>query len=265
MATFFGEVREIPSRAVDEDEEIDVEIPTVFFDLPEFSDMTQLPAYDTVICATGLAPTVFLESYLISKELRILGYIKLNPVSTPEAEFLGLKYRKQPHVVGKLCYDEANRALVCVSEKEVPNESAAEIASYFVDLSKSSSLECLIITALHYSYYKTGLTSEIRFPILRQLKTVTEGEVGGIMTLETPNTLSGLGAALLTECEVRGFRACLVAQYYESLDSDTVTKLEPCLGIERLRKLIKKPIEQARQYSQHLLRTSKIDRGNMYF
>lgn len=65
--------------------------------------------------------------------------------------------------------------------------------------------------------------------------------------------------------QVRGFRACLVAQYYESLDSDTVTKLEPCLGIERLRKLIKKPIEQARQYSQHLLRTSKIDRGNMYF
>lgn len=40
----------------------------------------------------------------------------------------------------------------------------------------------------------------------RQLKTVTEGEVGGIMTLETPNTLSGLGAALLTECEVCYFR-----------------------------------------------------------
>jgi len=104
MATFFGEVRDIPSRAVDEDEEVDVELPTIFFDLPDFSDITQLPAYNTVIVGTGLAPTVFLESYLISKEHRILGYIKLNPVSTPEAEFLGLDYRKQSHVVGKLCY-----------------------------------------------------------------------------------------------------------------------------------------------------------------
>lgn len=84
-----------------------------------------------VICATGLAPTVFLESYLISKELRILGYIKLNPVSTPEAEFLGLKYRKQPHVVGKLCYDEANRALVCVSEKEVSMMNLTTNTYYF--------------------------------------------------------------------------------------------------------------------------------------
>ncbi|OQR73247.1 proteasome assembly chaperone 1-like, partial [Tropilaelaps mercedesae] len=99
----------------------------------------------------------------------------------------------------------------------------------------------------------------------RQLKTVSEGEVGNIVTLETPNTLSGLGAALLTECEVRGLRACLVVQYYDSLDSDTVARLEPCLGIERLQKLIKRPTEQARQNIQQLLRHSKIDRGNMYF
>lgn len=48
MAAYFGEVREIPSRAVDDDEEVDVELPTVYFDLPEFSDITQLPSYDTV-------------------------------------------------------------------------------------------------------------------------------------------------------------------------------------------------------------------------
>ncbi|XP_003743044.1 proteasome assembly chaperone 1 [Galendromus occidentalis] len=265
MAAYFGEVREIPSRAVDDDEEVDVELPTVYFDLPEFSDITQLPSYDTVICATGLAPTVFLESYLISKEHRILGYIKLNPVSTPEAEFLGLDYRRQSHVVGKLCYDEANRTLVCVSEKEVPNESAAEIAQYFVELSGSKTLECLVITSLPISQYKSAKTSELSLPILRQLKTVSEGQVGDIPTLETPNTLSGLGAALLTECEVRGLKACLIAQYYDTIDSDTVSKLEPCLNVERLKKVAKRPVEQGRHNIQQLLRQSKIDRGNMYF
>lgn len=56
MAAYFGEVREIPSRAVDDDEEVDVELPTVYFDLPEFSDITQLPSYDTVSCFRQNSP-----------------------------------------------------------------------------------------------------------------------------------------------------------------------------------------------------------------
>lgn len=268
MATFFGEVTEIRSRAVDDDEEVDVELPTVYFDLPDFSDITQLPSYNTVIVATGLAPTVFLESYLIdNKNHSILGYIKLNPVSTPEAELLGLDYRKQSHVVGKLCYDPKNKALICVSEKEVPNESAAEIARYFVELAKSEvPLECVAITALPFSSYKTAMTSELIFPILRQLKTTCETtEPGGITVLETPNTISGLGAALLTECEVRNLNATLVVQYYDTIDNDTVSKLEPVLKIDRVAKHVTRPIEVGRQFIQKFLRHSKIDRGNMYF
>jgi len=268
MATFFGEVTEIPSRAVDEDEETDVEMPTVYFDLPDFSDITQLPAYNTVIVATGLAPTVFLESYLIdSKEHRILGYIKLNPVSTPEAEFLGLDYRRQCHVVGKLCHDEQRKALICVSEKEVPNESAAELAKYFVELSKSDRpLECIIVTALPFSNYETAMTQEINFPILRQLRTTCEtSDLADIARLETPNTISGLGAALLTECEVRRLKATLVVQYYDTIDSDTVSRLEPILKIDRLATHLCRSVEAGRQAIQKFLRHSKIDRGNLYF
>ena len=50
--------------------------------------------------------------------------------------------------------------------------------------------------------FSDSLTPRHTFVPFRQLKTVSEGPVGEIATLETPNTLSGLGAALLTECEV---------------------------------------------------------------
>jgi len=158
------------------------------------------------------------------------------------------------------------KALICVSEKEVPNESAAEIARYFVDLSKCEvPLECVAITSVPFSSYKTALTSELKFPIMRHLKTTTELEVGAIPVLETPNTISGLGAALLTECEVRGLKASLIVQYFDCIDNDTVSRLEPVLKVERLAKHIKKPVEVGRQAIQKFLRHSKIDRGNMYF
>lgn len=74
MATFFGEVRDIPSRAVDDDEEVDVEMPTVFFDLPDFSDMTQLPAYDTVCIYSILW---ILTTWIITKDVLILGWVHI--------------------------------------------------------------------------------------------------------------------------------------------------------------------------------------------
>src|SRR5690606_31696632 len=84
-------------------------------------------------------------------------------------DVLGIDYSRQPNTVGKLLFDAAHSIIFCTSEKEVPQESAAEVARYFVDLAKNSVVTAIALTTLPHSHYKT--IASVNFPLLRHLQT----------------------------------------------------------------------------------------------
>ncbi|CAN7994093.1 proteasome assembly chaperone 1 [Ixodes scapularis] len=274
MATFFGEVLPIHSRAVDDNEDENVETPSVFFDLDsKYDDVSSLPAYDLVCVATGAAPNIFAQCYLLPDSYQVLGSIRLNAsrhdASDPSSSAVwGLDYMRRPDTLGKLLHyaGHGNGVLYCVCEKEVPPENCAAIARHFVQLSKSTNVTSVSFTALPASEYKSKGRPE--FPLLRQLRTCSfkSGPEETVPDLETPNTVSGLSAAMLTECEVGGMSGVLYVLYCDTaeVDSSVVRALEPALKLPCLQAL-SQPVESCRIELLRRVRDSRIDRGNLYF
>ncbi|XP_064489607.1 proteasome assembly chaperone 1-like [Ornithodoros turicata] len=272
MATFFGEVLPIHSRAVDDNEDEDAETPSVYFDLDsKYDDVSLLPSYSLICVATGLAPSIFVQSYLVPTGHEVLGTIRLNAAKHNPDTTLGLDYSKRPNTLGKLLHHSGkDGVLYCVCDKDVPHEHCATIARHFVDLSKSSSVTSIAFTSLPASDYKTKRASgKPEYPVLRRLMTsacCSEKSEDGIPFLETPNTVPGLSAAVLTECEVRELPGVLVVGYGDTpeLDSSCVRAYEPALKLACLQGL-SQPVESCRSALLRHVRDARIDRGNLYF
>lgn len=275
MATFFGEVLPIHSRAVDDNEDENVESPSVYFDLDsKYQDVSSLPSYDLVCVATGVAPSIFVQCYLVPEDHQLLGSIRLNASTHDDAcrdpassATWGLDYSRRPDTLGKLLhFAGGGGVLYCVCDKELPLENCAVIARHFVELSKSNRVTSVSLTALPASEYKSKGRPE--YPLLRQLRTCAfaAGEEESIPNLETPNTVSGLAAALLTECEVRDLPGLLLVLYCDTpdVDSSVVRALEPALKLPPLQAL-SKPLESCRTDLLRRVRDARIDRGNLYF
>lgn len=272
MATFFGEVLPIHSRAVDDNEDENAESPSVYFDLDQrYQDVPSLPAYDLVCVATGIAPSIFLQCYLLPDSHQVLGTIRLNPTKQQDAssDVWGLDYNRRTDVLGKLIHYPGHGAgvLYCLCDKEVPFESCAPIARHFVELSKSPRVTSVCFTALPASDYKSKGRPE--FPLLRQLRTFGSARNGteeAVPDLETPNTVSGMCAAVLTECEVGDMPGTLFVLYTDTpeVDSTVVRVLEPTLRLNSLQAL-NQPLDNCRNELLRRIRDAKIDRGYLYF
>lgn len=273
MATFFGEVLPIHSRAVDDNEDENAESPSVYFDLDErYKDVPSLPAYDLVCVATGVAPSIFVQCYLLPNSHQVLGTIRLNTAkqdATDPSSAWGLDYSRRPDVLGKLLHfsGHGGGVLYCVCEKDIPLENCAPIARHFVELSKSPRITSVSFAALPASEYKCKDKPE--FPLLRQLRTCNSNRNGtedAVPDLETPNTVSGMCAAMLTECEVGDMPGTLFVLYYDTpeVDSSVVRALEPALRVNCLQPL-NQPLDTCRTDLLRRVRDAKIDRGNLYF
>lgn len=273
MATFFGEVLPIHSRAVDDNEDENAESPSVYFDLDQrYQDVPSLPAYDLVCVATGIAPSIFVQCYLLPNNHQVLGTIRLNTAkqdaNDPSGAW-GLDYSRRADVLGKLLHfsGHGGGVLYCVCEKEIPLENCAPIARHFVELSKSPRITSVSFAALPASEYKSKDKPE--FPLLRQLRTCglsQNGTEDAVPDLETPNTVSGMCAAMLTECEVGDMPGTLFVLYYDTpeVDSTVVRALEPALRVNCLQPL-NQPLDTCRTDLLRRVRDAKIDRGNLYF
>lgn len=273
MATYFGEVLPIHSRAVEDSEDEDAETPSVYFDLDsKYEDISLLPSYNLICVATGLAPSIFVRSYLVPDSHQVLGTIRLNAANHGAADTVwGLDYSRSPDSLGKLLHYSGNGGvLYCVCDKDVPHEHCATIARHFVELSKSGNVTCIALSALPASDYKTkGAAGKLGYPLLRQLRTCAFGPGktdDGVPPLETPNTVSGLSAAVLTECEVREMPGVLIVGYSDSpeVDSSAVRAYEPALKLPCLHGL-SQPAESCRSALLRHVRDARIDRGNLYF
>lgn len=276
MATFFGEVLPIHSRAVDDNEDENVESPSVYFDLDQrYQDVPSLPAYDLVCVATGIAPSIFVQCYLVPDAHQVMGTIRLNPTkqqdssNDPSGGVWGLDYSRRTDVLGKLVHYSGHGAgvLYCLCDKEIPFESCAPIARHFVELSKSPRVTSVSFAALPASDYKSKGRPE--FPLLRQLRTFGSARNGTeevIPDLETPNTVSGMCAAMLTECEVGDMPGTLFVLYTDTpeVDSTVVRALEPTLRLNCLQAL-NQPLDNCRNELLRRVRDAKIDRGYLYF
>ncbi|KAH8030458.1 hypothetical protein HPB51_006890 [Rhipicephalus microplus] len=196
MATFFGEVLPIHSRAVDDNEDENAESPSVYFDLDQrYQDVASLPAYDLVCVATGIAPSIFVQCYLLPDSHQVLGTIRLNPTKQQDCPQRRLGTGLQP----------SHRRLGQADSLSGPRASL-----------RCASRHC------RPSDYKSKGRPE--FPLLRQLRTFGSARNGteeAIPDLETPNTVSGMCAAVLTECEVGDMPGTLFVLYTDTPEVDS--------------------------------------------
>ncbi|XP_064837947.1 proteasome assembly chaperone 1 [Oncorhynchus masou masou] len=272
MATFFGEVLSVYSRAVEEDdddldddnedERIHREIeekrevhivwcPEVAQSL-EDSGSNKLQCLDLII-AVGTNAAGFLSAYVLNTESwdavghvslwneRSRGSSRQSIAPLPgEPACLFYRHRDNPAV------------LVCQSTCYIAEDQLFQWTEKVFGCLQKRGLSVMVLSDSPVAEYKTpDYLYGSAVPFLRSLKSSASKSQALCPALEQPNILTGLPAAVLSHCQVHEIPAVLYQCYTDVISPDSITmetykpallclsklvKLEPCLSADVLRK-----------------------------
>lgn len=276
MATFFGEVLPVFSRAVVDDEDEDVPVPEVFIVRETAEETTHdHPNFDCqlLVVAVGPSASTFVEAYILSRPLLPVASVQVRGSDKDDTDdqLSGLKFRKQPTTLGHFYHTHLLDKVLCcvVPEKLLPEQSTTLGEKIFSCVNRTCFTKpvVIILTSLHMCEYKTQKNfDEHQSIVLRALhsSTYTTGRLNQPY-LEQPNTLSGLAAAVLSECEVREIPGVLFICYTDMLDSDPshVQAFVPLLEQHPFKSFVI-PNEEAEANLKNLLMQRTRDWGNLY-
>ncbi|XP_054717008.1 proteasome assembly chaperone 1-like [Uloborus diversus] len=220
MASFFGEVSELSSRAVD-DEEVDNQ--------PKFA--IQLETLDTSkacsnipckagIFAVGDSPSAFVKSYLLPENATAIAKVKcLRTQNDDSSEFYnGIKnsLSSDARSIAAIYLIDADHLFFDISSN-TPEELSTILCNmlhnhFCCDLG-------IILTSVHASAFKSEKAISKLQP--RFLKTLTTSSFASnyacnIPKLQVPNFLSKFPAALLTKFEIRKKPALCIISYVDT-------------------------------------------------
>ncbi|CAG5117426.1 unnamed protein product [Candidula unifasciata] len=214
MATFFGEVLPVTSRAVDEDEEED--------------DVTAVPTIDPVVRWTEnfsveveklqdrkIPCTVFILA--LSVEANAFSDIYLKPFGyEPVGEILPNPKEdvtsSQSSTTDKTCSINRCRSnpavYLCQCKVDILPEHSYAWVKLLIDRFDLLSADIIILTSSGMSGYCSDLPfSDLETPFLRCLKSESFTGFPKCKILEQPNMVTGVPAQLMTFCQVYGYRA----------------------------------------------------------
>uniref|UniRef100_A0AAZ3QF59 Proteasome assembly chaperone 1 n=1 Tax=Oncorhynchus tshawytscha TaxID=74940 RepID=A0AAZ3QF59_ONCTS len=251
MATFFGEVLSVYSRAVEEDDddlddenederihrEIEEKREVHIVWCPEVAQSLEDSGSNTLQCsdliiAVGTNAAGFLSAYVLNTESwdavghvslwneRSRGSSRQSIAPLPgEPACLFYRHRDNPAVLG--CLQKRGLSVMVLSDSPVAEYKTPD-----------------------YLYGSA-------VPFLRSLKSSASKGQALCPALEQPNILTGLPAAVLSHCQVHQIPAVLYQCYTDVISPDSITmetykpallclsklvKLEPCLSADVLRK-----------------------------
>ncbi|NP_001290897.1 proteasome assembly chaperone 1 [Esox lucius] len=283
MATFFGEVLSVYSRAVEEDDdelddenEEDEQIRREIEEKREvyiewYPDVTQsvssgnctLQCSDLII-AVGPNASGFLSAYVLNTESwDAVGHVSLwneksrctsrQPPLPGEPACRFYRHRDNPSV------------LMCQSTCYVAEDQLFQWADKVFGSLLNRGLNVMVLSDSPVAEYKTpDYLYGSAVPFLRSLKSSAFKDQALCPALEQPNILTGLPAAVLSHCQVHRIPAVLYQCYTDVIGPDTVTmetykpaltslsklvKLEPCPSADALRRFAKVSEAQSNLYT----------------
>ncbi|XP_060571817.1 proteasome assembly chaperone 1-like [Ruditapes philippinarum] len=249
MASFFGEIIQSRSRAVDEDED-ELDCPTISTTNIRWSPVVRaevlkkpdgkLPCQSLII-AIGPAASAFAQSYILTENYYVVGALFSGLEDTDINTF------DQLSPTDKTCYIYRCRqipdAFLCLCKTDVsPEQSYSFTEQLFSCISSDSphfymSILCSCMT----SEYKSDVpVSDMNPPFLRSLKTNKFPGTPLGPYLEQPNLVSGLPAQLLTYAQMKDLKTVLYICYTDSVYPDyaSIRIFHPLLQSTPIRDLI---------------------------
>ncbi|XP_068122136.1 proteasome assembly chaperone 1 [Hyperolius riggenbachi] len=258
MATFFGEVVSVFSRAVDDDEEEEgreeeedeedreirrelerkrevrltwsSEVSTAIENSPEH----RLPCC-SLILAVGDNATGFVSSHILSSgSWEVSGNITLWNERCREASPSScIFYRSitEPTV------------MLCQCKSYVAEDQQFQLCEKVLGCLQKTNLKVTILSTCPVSDYKTTeSTYNLPVPFLKVLKTKHYTDGTPCSPLEQPNIVDGLPAAVMAHCQVWGIPALYYQCYTDitKLDSVTIEAFRPVLSCQTMSRLAAK-------------------------
>lgn len=282
MATFFGEVLSVYSRAVEEDDrddednenEEDAEIrreleekrkvnlkwcPEVSQEIETCSDKKLLCSH--LIITVGTNASGFLSAFILnSPSWKRIGWLALwnersrgsGPMSNPPA----------PGEPGCVLYQqkEGDSVLICQCTSYIAEDQFFQWTEKVFGCLQKRGLAVTVLSDASIAEYKASdYLHGSDVPFLRALKTSAYKDVVNCPFLEQPNIVTGLPAAVLCHCQIHGIPAVLYQNYSDVISADSVT-MEAYKRALSWTKSLKPP---STDILQKITRSSDVH-GNLY-
>lgn len=214
MATYFGEVIPISSRAVD-DEELDNNHPKYTVSIEKAGELSSCKL---MIFSVGEIASIFVKSYFLPDNFNQICAIKFSSdKEDDESTFYTGMQRNIKNLTAASVFSLHSDILICDVAKSVPVEIWYEVTELI--LKSYSPSEVLVLTSKHMATFKNESSNSAisEKPFLKSL--CTSKYSCNIPRLTSPNFLSNLPASVLLKCEVTKLPALCVVNY---VDTDAV-------------------------------------------
>lgn len=224
MASFFGEVRPLLSRAIDDEDADNQPKYTVHLVNTEKRDQFN-ENVKLVIFSVGEIASVFLKSYFLRDNSNLISTVKY----TCEKDDLDSTFYTSmksnvnvKDVVAASVFTSSSGILICEISNSIPEYICHEVTDLIFKNFFPS--QVLILTSQHMATFKRESSISIEMPFLKRLCTSVylSNYSCNIPRLDSPNFLSNMPASLLLKSEVTKVPALCVVNY---VDTDSIDSL----------------------------------------
>jgi len=240
MATFFGEVLPSFSRAVDEDDdEDDSPSAKISCEWSWLKEKESCLKCSQLLMATDDMTEAFLRVYVLNSDHAEVAKLRILTSSCN----LDVEIEKPRRAEEKSCVIyQLTGCDICVATlpSNLMPEHTYEITKELLSHISQHSLHITVLSSSAATTYKTE-RYDIQTPFLRCLKTSYCKSDAVSPYLEQPNTVEGIPAQVLTQCEIQGISACLYTCYKETmfLDADSLHVIQNALKKTDLSSVLK--------------------------
>ncbi|KAK0044571.1 proteasome assembly chaperone 1 [Biomphalaria pfeifferi] len=229
MATYFGEVLPVSSRAVDlddDEDENDDELPqTLPSPVLQWSVHVQEElnhskdkklSCSKFLLAYGIEANAFADIYLIKQSsFEQIGSIFTSSDAVDEAT--GFKDSRRNKTCSIFRDSNDSSALVCMCKRDVLPEESHTWTKLILDNIDLSHAVITVLTSFSTGNYSSEIPqSQLKTPFLRCLKTTEYTAAAVCPALEQPNMLTGFPAMLMTFFQVQKYKAIIFVCYKEN-------------------------------------------------
>ncbi|XP_030648729.1 proteasome assembly chaperone 1 [Chanos chanos] len=284
MATFFGEILSVYSRAVEEDDQDDIEEENeedaqIRREVEEKREvhvhwsvevLQSNPSQETLHCsdlviAVGANATGFLSAYVLnSGSWSQVGWVSLwnersrgtsRPTRAPLPEEPGCVIYRQ---------DQCPSVMICQSTCYIAEDQLFQWTEKVFACLQKRGLSVTVLSDSTVAEYKApNYVYGSGSPFLRALKTSAHKDKIPCPLLEQPNIVAGLPAAVLSHCQIQRIPAVLYQCYSDVIYPDSVTMETYKPALSSLSKLVKLDPSPSAEILQKLTKISDAQ-SNLY-
>lgn len=222
MATFFGEISPLSSRAVD-DEEIEDQ-PIYNLSVESKEDCAVKIDCKLIVFSVDEISYAFVQSFLVPDNTRSLFsvYYSSNKDEDYNIMYTGTTEQKSSVKNAANVYSVDENIIICDIASRVPEELYTELCDIL--LNKVNCEEALILTSLPSATFKAERSQLSEKPFLKSLATSNYLSIRScsIPRLAAPNFLTNFAAAVLTDFELKKKSALCIVNFVDSYLFDFV-------------------------------------------